>query len=436
MIIEPGHSLKESLGILVRGITPAHVGTGLVATLFSTLGPGVIVINAARTGGLSSEQSISWLFGIYIFGGLATMFMALRYRIPVVTAYSIPGAVLLGTVLSNYSINEAVGAYMIIGLVNLILVATGAIKKIIDHIPGPIMLGMVAGVLLSFGTAMMSAAIKQPTTYGIMLVLYFVAQMFSSIRRYVPPIVVAIVGGVIILVVSGKINPVPLDLHLATPQFVLPTLSFSAILNISIPLFFLVIGVQNIQAVGVLLAEGYKPPINAMYMTPAVGAFVNGIFGAHPAVTAGPSTAICASRASGERKDLRFISAFSEGAFWSIFALSASVAVDAVKIVPTEFTAVLAGMAMFDVFGSVFKGAFSGRFMSGAVVAFLVAFVNIPILSVGAPLWGIVFGVVTSLLVERGDFLFAQQRAERKAAQETASLEESDGETARLAAEP
>ena len=37
------------------------------------------------------------------------MFVALRYRIPLVIAYSIPGAVLLAKLLPNFTLSEAVG---------------------------------------------------------------------------------------------------------------------------------------------------------------------------------------------------------------------------------------------------------------------------------------------------------------------------------------
>jgi benzoate membrane transport protein len=167
--------------------------------------------------------------------------------------------------------------------------------------------------------------------------------------------------------------------------------------------------VQNIQALGVLIAEGYHPPINAMYIVPSIASVLNAALGAHNAVTAGPSTAICSSPASGPDKNLRFIASFVEGALWFLFALSAKIAVDAVKFVPAEFAAVLAGLAMFEVFGSAFKGAFSGQFKTGAMVAFFVCLANIPILGVAAPFWSIVLGVLASLLVERGDFKTARE---------------------------
>ena len=415
MILEKGYNLKESFKILCTNINAAAVGTGLVATLFSTLGPGVIVMNAAKQGGLSAAQAVSWLLAIYGFGGLSTMFVALRYRIPLVIAYSIPGAILLGKLLARFSLSQAVGAYMVVGLVTLILTLTGAIKKVVDHIPGPVMLGMVGGVLLSFGVSMFSAAIKKPSIYGIMLVIFLAVMGFRKFSQKFPPIIVAMIVGAVLLYFFGLIKPVAMSWQFAQPRLAMPSFSLAAILNISVPLFFLVIGVQNIQAVGVLMAEGYTPPINAMYLIPSIGAFFNGFMGGHPAVTAGPSTAICSGPASGERKDLRFISAFFEGVFWFCFALLAKVAVDAVNLVPAEFAAVLTGLAMFDVFGSAFRGAFTGQFKSGAVVAFFITVTNLSILNIGAPFWAIVLGVLTSLLVERGDFKFFQNAKQTKA---------------------
>ncbi|MBE3580116.1 MAG: benzoate/H(+) symporter BenE family transporter [Thermoanaerobacteraceae bacterium] len=415
MVIEKGYDLRESLKILLRNLNLAGVGTGLVATLFSTMGPGLIVMTAAKQGGLPDELAVSWLLGIYAFGGLATMFMSLRYRIPVVIAYSIPGAVLLGKLLPNFSIHEAVGAYILVGLITLILTVSGAIKKVVENIPVPVMLGMVAGVLFSFGVTLFTAAIQTPSIYGVMFGLFLVIMAFKKLSQKFPPIIIALIVGVILLSIYGKVKPIPLSWEIARPVFVTPAFSWRAFLEITVPLFFLVIGVQNIQAVGVLLAEGYTPPINAMYLVPSIGAFINALLGAHPAVTAGPSTAICSSPAAGERKDLRFIAAFSEGVFWFIFALLARIAVESVNMVPKEFTAVLAGMAMFDVFSSAFKGAFGGRFKYGALVAFFMAVTNLSIFNIGAPFWAIVFGVLTSLLLEREDFQFLPQKNNNKA---------------------
>lgn len=409
MIVEKGYSLGESFVLMMKNLNVAGVGNGLAAFLFSTLGPGLIVMNAAKQGNFTDAQSVSWLLAIYAMGGLCCMFMALRYRLPVSIAFSIPGAILLATLLKQYSISQAAGAYLVVAAVTFALTVTGAIKKVVEYIPTPVMLAMVAGVLVSFGINLFKGAVNTPDIYGAMVLAYFIAMSSPWLRKYMPPIVMAIIVGVILLAVHGKITPVPLTIELAKPEFIMPVFDLAAIVNIGVPLFFLVVGVQNIQAVGVLMAEGYKPPINAMYIVPSLASVINAALGAHNAVTAGPSTAICASAASGPDKKLRFIASFFEGLFWFLFALSAKIAVDAVKFVPPEFAAVLAGLAMFEVFGSAFKGAFTGQFKSGAMVAFFICLANVPIFNIAAPFWSIIFGVATSLLVERGDFRAARQ---------------------------
>ena len=107
-----------------------------------------------------------------------------------------------------------------------------------------------------------------------MLVIFLAAMGFRKFSQKFPPIIVAMVVGAVLLYFFGLITPVTMSWQFAQPRLALPSFSWSAILNISVPLFFLVIGVQNIQAVGVLLAEGYTPPINAMYLIPSIGAFI------------------------------------------------------------------------------------------------------------------------------------------------------------------
>ncbi|NLH80930.1 MAG: benzoate/H(+) symporter BenE family transporter [Phyllobacteriaceae bacterium] len=406
MIMEPGYSLRDSFSYMLKNLNAAGVGNGFVAFLFSTLGPGLIVLNAAKQGGLTDAQSVSWLFAIYAMGGLCCMYIALRYRLPVSIAYSIPGAVILGGLLKQYSINQAVGAYLVIALVTLALTISGVIKKVVEHIPVAIMLAMVSGVFVSFGVNLFKGAIGTPSIYGVMVVVYFACMAFRRLSQIIPPILPAIAVGVILLILNGKLVPVGVPVEFATLNFVAPEFNIGAIINIGIPLFFLVVGVQNIQAVGVLMAEGYKPPINATYIVPGLASIINAILGAHNAVCAGPSTAICCGPNSGPRKELRFIASFSEGIFWFLFALCAKMAVEAVKMVPAEFAAVLAGLAMFEVFGSAFKGAFTGKFKAGAMVAFFVCITNQPIFGIGSPFWAILLGILTSLVVERQDFTF------------------------------
>lgn len=404
VLMEKGHSLTESLDIMIKNLSFPGVTTGLIGALFSTMGPGMIVMSAAKEGKLPDNLAISWVFALYVFGGLATMFVSLYYRTPVVIAYSIPGTVLIGKYLaSGGSIYEAVGSYIVIGIVVLALTATGVIKRMIEKIPVPIMLAMVAGVLLSFGVSAFGSALAVPSVYGVMVVVFFVWYYLKGLSSKIPGVVVAMIIGAIILKVLGMTKAVPVVWEVARPALVTPSFSFMSLLALGVPLFFMVVGVQNIQAVGVLMSRGYTPPINAMYTVPSVMTFFNAACGAHTTVTAGPSTAIVSSDIAG-KWEYRWIAAFFEGVFWVIAGLLAKVGVESAQVAPKEFMQVVAGLAMFEVFISAFEGAFSKKFKKGAMVAFFVSAANISLFKVGAPFWAIVFGVVVSLIAERGDF--------------------------------
>ena len=71
---------------------------------------------------------------------------------------------------------------------------------------------------------------------------------------------------------------------------------------------------------------------------------------------------------------------------------------------PPAFIATLAGLAMLRVLQASFVIAFKASFSLGAMVAFIVTVAGLPIASIGAPFWGLVFGFAISALLERDDF--------------------------------
>jgi len=71
---------------------------------------------------------------------------------------------------------------------------------------------------------------------------------------------------------------------------------------------------------------------------------------------------------------------------------------------PASFIATLAGLALIRVLQSAFVVSFGGSFTLGALVSFLVTLTDQSIFNIGAPFWGLVFGVATSWLLEKKDF--------------------------------
>lgn len=401
-IIEKGPGFSSGLKDLKKNLNSKTITAGFVAAVFGCTGPALVVINASTKAGYTTEQTISWLFGIYFFGGLISFIMSLYYKMPIVGAYSIPGASMLATSLVGFSFNEAGGAFIMAGVIVLLLGVTGLIGKVMKFLPLPIVMGMIAGVMLRFGTNIVNSTMTLPIICGSAILGFFLVRKLS---KKFSPILGALLLGVIAMVATGGFNSGSFELRYVAPQIVVPVFNVASILSVSIPLAALVVGAENAQAIGVLKGQGYDVPTNAMTVISGFGGIFSGLVGAHNANIAGPMTAICSSSEAGEDKSGRFAAAFANGIFFMSFGLVASYAMGFIKGIPLPLVNVLAGLAMINVLIDAFKDGFgTGNFRLGSFFAFIVGASGVTVLNIGSAFWALVVGVVVALISEKQDF--------------------------------
>lgn len=276
------------------------------------------------------------------------------------------------------------------------------------------MLGMIGGILLSFGINAIQGAVDSPAVAGSAFVVFFLLMAMRKFSAKFPPILAALIIGGLIATFLGQTNWGALEFSLAKPIVYVPEFSIQAILELSLPLIILIIGVQNVQAIGVLYATGYKPPINAIFTIPGIGTLINSIFGGHPSVIAGPSTAMVSSESAGKDKNLRYIAAVVDGLLWISFGLIAGTVISMSTVIPGELLSVLGGLAIFSVFINTFAGAFNGKYKFGAMVAFLVAVSNISLFSIGSAFWALLAGFIVSVLLDKKDYISSKRMTEKE----------------------
>jgi benzoate membrane transport protein len=85
-----------------------------------------------------------------------------------------------------------------------------------------------------------------------------------------------------------------------------------------------------------------------------------------------------------------------------IFGLLAPFFIGLMLATPKAFIMTLAGIALLKVLQGAFVSAFQGAFSLGALIAFMVTVSDLLLLNIGAPFWGLVFGCIASLVLERG----------------------------------
>ena len=403
--IESGPGFREGIADLREYTDLSTFGSGLTAAIFGCTGPALIILNAAKQGGLSNSQAVSWLFAIYVLGGIITLGMALYYKQPIMGAWTIPGAVMVGVVLADFNLAQAAGAYFVSGVLVFLIGISGTFRRIVAFLPRPIIMGMIAGVLIEFTIGIVTAVSNAPYIAGAGLVGYL---LFYRVVPRIPGIVGAIVFGTVAAIVQGATAFGDVSLALAQPVLVTPVFSIDSIVTIAIPLTVMVIGAENMQAIGVLQAEEYDPPINSMLVFSGLGGMVASMMGGHNANIAGPMTAITSSEESGSNREGRYVASVIGGLLFGGFGFIAAAATLIVNAVPGTLISLLAGIAMVGVLISSFEQSWadSDRYRYGTFFALIIGMSGISLLDIGAPFWSLVGGVVISLIMEPHDWQF------------------------------
>ncbi len=402
-MIEAGRGIASSAGDLPHCLSLSALTYGITAWLFAVTGPFLIYVNAARQGNLSAAELDSWIFGGYFICGLLSILLTLYYRMPLLAAISIPGGVLVATALSHLSLQEVIGAYVVTGVLIALLGATPAIKRAMEWLPMPIAMAMVAGILLQFGLGIVTSLQATPLISGVTLIAFLAVSMVQPLARRFPPVLGAIIVGLLATAALGKANWQLLNFDVAQFSLFKPVLTWAAMAELVIPLALTVVAIQNAQGMAILRNMGYEPPFNAITVTSGIGSILVAPFGSQSVCLAGPMTGIVTSPSIGPM-DNRYAAAIVTGLLWMLFGLFSPMATAMSRILPGSLVDLLAGLALLQVLGSSFAAAFGTNFRLGAVFTFLITISGVQLFNIGAPFWGLVCGCVASLLLERRDF--------------------------------
>jgi len=402
-MIETGFGIGSGIRDLPKSLTLSALTYGVTAWLFAVTGPFLIYVNAARQGNLSTLELNSWIFGGYFFCGLLSVALSLYYRLPLLAAITIPGGVLVAAALTHLSFEEIIGAYLVTGALITAVGATGAVKRGMEWLPMPIAMAMVAGILLPFGMGIITSLQQTPLVSGATLIAYLSVSLVKPLARRFPPVLGAIIVGLIAVAAVGQANWRLLTFGFAEFKFFTPQFTWPAAVELVIPLALTVIAVQNAQGIAILQNMGYRPPLDAVTITSGVGSILVAPFGSQSVCLAGPMTGIVTNPSVGP-KESRYAAALVTGILWMVFGLFSPMATALSQILPASLVNLLAGLALLEVLGSCFAAAFGEKFRLGALFTFLITISGIRVLNIGAPFWGLVGGTFVSALLERQDF--------------------------------
>jgi benzoate membrane transport protein len=390
-----------SLRQVVSDWGPLYAANGLVAFIFAASGPVAIILTVAKPGGLSATDLSSWLFGAFFINGLISIVLCWWYRQPLVFLWTIPGTVLVGPALQHLRFQQIIGAFLATGVLMLALGLSGWMRRAMEAVPMPIVMGMVAGVFLRFGLDLVRALHHEFWIAAPMTAAFLAVTALPRLARRLPPLIAALAVGVATIAVLGAFHPAASRSGILTrPSLYVPAWSWTAMVELVVPLAVTVLVVQNAQGIAVLRAAGYRPPIDAITVTCGAASLLTAFVGTVSTCLTGPVNAIISGSGDTRRQ---YTAGMTVGVLGCLFGLLAPAVTSLVLATPEAFIATIAGLAILRVLQSAFTVAFRDRCALGALVAFLVTVADIELMGIGAPFWGLLFGLAMTLLLERDD---------------------------------
>ncbi|MGF1648987.1 MAG: benzoate/H(+) symporter BenE family transporter [Hyphomicrobiaceae bacterium] len=364
----------------------------LVASLVGFGSTIALVLAAAQAVGATPAEAASWVAAVSIAKGLASGWLSLRHRMPIVLAWSTPGAALIAAT-QGIALPEAAGAFIAAGLM---IAATGLIAplgRMIAAIPAPIAAAMLAGVLLPFTMDVARFAVDD---WAIVLPL---AAVFVVVRTWSP----------LYAAIAALLTGLALGAHLAPTAFDTSRLAFDAlpivlvtpvfdpaiVIGLAVPLYLVTMASQNLPGFAVLRANGYEPPVSSALTVTGLGSAAIGFFGAHPFNMAAITAAICLGPDVHQDPQRRWRVGLWYAAIWVGLGLASTIVVPVILAMPRAIIAVVAGLALIGPLMGAAEAAFrepETRF--AATVAFAVTASGMAVLGIGAAFWGLATGLL------------------------------------------
>lgn len=361
----------------------------LIAALIGFGGTVALVVQAMRVLGASPEQTGSAVTALCLAIGLAGGALSLGLRMPVVLAWSTPGAALLAGTTAQVSWPVAIGVFLVAALLAIVLGLVPALGRLAEKIPSAVASAMLAGVLLPFCLTLFRTAAVDPVLVGVILAVFLAARqrapLYALLLALAAGVALTLVRGGLSLPESGQI------LGMLRPQG--PVFEPAAIVSLALPLFLVTLVSQNLPGLVVLRTAGYRPPPRPLLAGVGLASLLAAPFGAHGVNLAAITAAICTNPDAHPDAAQRWVVGVIYAGFYLLLALFSPFLVGVFLALPHAVIAALTGLALIPALLGALEGMLApAADRDPAIVTFLATASGLSLLGIGSAFWGLMAG--------------------------------------------
>ena len=368
----------------------------LVATVAGVGGTLPLVLAAAHAVGATADQASSWVSGLGLATAISALVLSLRFRMPVITAWSTPGAALIASTSGVPGLRAAVGAFVLAAVLILLTAAIRPLGRLIERIPASIAAAMLGGILLRIVVVMIEHVPSAPLLVLPLIALFLVARgLYPALAS-----LVVLAAGAGLAWSLGLVKPIP-PLGFSTLSVVVPEWDVATLIGLGVPLYLVTMASQNLPGFAVLRASGYHPPTQPVLAVTGAASLGTAFLGAHTSNLAAISAALCTGPDAHPDPAQRWKAGPFYAFFWFLIALFGASLVGLFGALPPALLATVAGTALLGSLAGAMGTALAAdkdRFAAAGTLAVTAS--GVTLMGVGSAFWGLCFGLLV-LAVER-----------------------------------
>jgi len=381
MAMKHNHSLQLS-----------HLAAGLTSVIVGYSSSVLIVIEAARQAGVSESQLISWLLVLGLAMGLSTLYFSWRFKMPVITAWSTPGAVFLISTAGDFSLAEITGAFLFAGILSLLAARSRMLMRGIERIPPALSAAMLAGILLPYCLGIFTSVQDYPLLSTQFILIYLLGSRWFP--RYLM-LVLLVIAALAALMITGTSSK-PIRFALPALEWVMPVFNSAAVISIGLPLFLITTLSQNLPGISIQHSHGYKPDNRFVLTGIALVQLFSAPFGGFMINLAAITAAICMADNVDENPARRYLAGVVAGVGYCLAGLFAVTIALIFTQMPLVVTSLLAGLALLSTLqSSLLRSLHDAPYRQGAMLTLLCSASGLSLVGISAPVWGLLVGMVT-----------------------------------------